>query len=92
MTQPTTQIYSNPDVPVQLQPRDTNSIIKMSIAQKRLSKSHYSFNLAMRDIAVSFYISLARGGLILLYKVVERTVTFASGFSSIEQRLQFNTS
>ena len=93
LTQPTTQPYIKvPSAPVQLhhkpQSGDINSVIEMSIAHERLRQAHYSFNLAMIAIAVSFCISLVGAGLLLSGKVPEGTVTSAGGLASSVQCLQ----
>ena len=66
-----------------------NSSIKWSIAQERLRQARLSFNLALAATAISFFISLMGGGLLLSGKNPSGTVTSAVGLISSAGCLKF---
>ncbi|MBD2510142.1 hypothetical protein H6G91_23075 [Nostoc muscorum FACHB-395] len=51
----------------------------MKIAEERLRQARYSFNLTLSATAMSFVVSLAGAGLLLLGKATEGTVTTTGG-------------
>lgn len=66
-----------------------NLSIEWSIAQERLRQARLSFNLALAATAVSFFISLIGGGLLLSGKISSGTVTSAVGLVSSAGCLKF---
>ncbi len=66
-----------------------NPSIEWCIAQERLRQAGISFNLALTATAISFFISLIGGGLLLSGKVPSGTVTSALGLVSSAGCLKF---
>ncbi len=66
-----------------------NSSIEWIITQERLRQAGLSFNLALIASAISFFISLIGGGLLLSGKVPSGTVTTALGLVSSAGCLKF---
>ncbi len=73
------------------QPEKNNQPKKIEwiIAQERLRQAKLSFNLALTATAISFFISLIGGGLLLSSKVSSGTITSATGLVSSVGCLKF---
>jgi hypothetical protein len=56
--------------------------MELSIAAERLRQARHSFNLALAVTTISACITLAGGGLLLLGKVTEGTVTAVGGLAA----------
>ena len=63
--------------------------IKDQIAQERLRQAILSFNLAFTATAISFFITLIGGGLLLSGKATSGTITSAVGVVSSAGCLKF---
>ena len=59
-----------------------NSNIEEQIHQERLRQARLSFNLALTATAISFFITLIGGGLLLSGKTPSGTITSAVGLVS----------
>lgn len=69
--------------------QDSNLSLEWIIAQERLRQARLSFNLALTATAVSFFISLVGGGLLLSSKISSGTITSALGLVSSAGCLKF---
>ena len=67
----------------------SNSSIEESIAQEYLRQASLSFNLALTATAISFFISLIGGGLLLSGKITSGTITSAIGLVSSTECVKF---
>ena len=67
----------------------SNSSIEESIAQEYLRQASLSFNLALTATAISFFISLIGGGLLLSGKITSGTITSAVGLVSSTECVKF---
>ncbi len=75
-SQHTVDLQENPNQP------NTNSAVKMNIAQERLRQARLSFNLALVATAMSTFISLTGAALLLTERANEGAVTAAAGMAA----------